>query len=181
MHRQLHLLGSPKPQQSCGQLLRQEQTHGLARKQEPSPAMTFRRCPTPVVPLCQHQAQLPGHLEHPQHHLAPEQGTLHRLHLQHAPFPPVQKPPVTSLKQLLRAPQRGWPPPCAGVFRPTADIVDSLWKHPFGADVVVHTDTMSFRVHRNIVEPESGWFRDNLPPPNLVRRPTSLLVVNEEI
>ncbi|KAF7542504.1 hypothetical protein G7Z17_g11507 [Cylindrodendrum hubeiense] len=25
---------------------------------------------------------------------------------------------------------------------------------------------MTFRVHRNIVEPESGWFRENLPPPN---------------
>ncbi|KAH7163281.1 hypothetical protein B0J13DRAFT_601818 [Dactylonectria estremocensis] len=43
---------------------------------------------------------------------------------------------------------------------------ESLWKRPFGADVVVHTDTMTFEVHRNIVEPESGWFRDNLPPPN---------------
>ncbi|KPM45486.1 hypothetical protein AK830_g1038 [Neonectria ditissima] len=43
---------------------------------------------------------------------------------------------------------------------------EKLWERPFGADVVVHTGTMTFRVHRNIVEPESGWFRDNLPPPN---------------
>ncbi|KAH6997801.1 hypothetical protein BKA56DRAFT_664466 [Ilyonectria sp. MPI-CAGE-AT-0026] len=33
---------------------------------------------------------------------------------------------------------------------------------------------MSFRVHRNIVEPESGWFRDNLPPPNLDGSPVKV-------
>ncbi|KAF5022744.1 hypothetical protein F66182_5207 [Fusarium sp. NRRL 66182] len=42
-----------------------------------------------------------------------------------------------------------------------------LWKCPLGADVVVRTGKMFFRVHRNIVVPESDWFRDNLPPPNL--------------
>ncbi|KAH6898807.1 hypothetical protein B0T10DRAFT_543726 [Thelonectria olida] len=42
----------------------------------------------------------------------------------------------------------------------------NLWTRPFGADVVVQSNTMTFRIHRNIVEPESGWFQDNLQPPN---------------
>ncbi|KAI5466819.1 hypothetical protein BGZ63DRAFT_449059 [Mariannaea sp. PMI_226] len=54
---------------------------------------------------------------------------------------------------------------------------ENLWLRPFGADVVVHTTTMTFRIHRDIVEPESGWFRDHLPParpdgsPVVVRMP----------
>ncbi|KAF4969405.1 hypothetical protein FZEAL_10230 [Fusarium zealandicum] len=42
---------------------------------------------------------------------------------------------------------------------------ENLWISPFGADVVVRAGNMTFRVHRNIVVPESGWFRENLPPP----------------
>jgi hypothetical protein len=44
----------------------------------------------------------------------------------------------------------------------------SLWRTPFGADVLVRTGNILIKVHRNIVVPQSGWFRDNLPPPNLV-------------
>ncbi|KAM5356047.1 hypothetical protein ACJ41O_002693 [Fusarium nematophilum] len=36
---------------------------------------------------------------------------------------------------------------------------------------------MVFQVHRNIVEPESGWFRDNLPPPNLDGSPVEVHMV----
>ncbi|KAF7560864.1 hypothetical protein G7046_g3303 [Stylonectria norvegica] len=43
---------------------------------------------------------------------------------------------------------------------------ETLWKHPFGADVIAYAEGMTFRLHRNIIEAESGWFRDNLPPPN---------------
>ncbi|KAF4448956.1 hypothetical protein FALBO_16729 [Fusarium albosuccineum] len=51
---------------------------------------------------------------------------------------------------------------------------ENLWKCPFGADVVVHVGSMIFRAHRNIVEPESGWFRENLPPPNLDGSPVEV-------
>ncbi|KAF4342601.1 hypothetical protein FBEOM_3458 [Fusarium beomiforme] len=51
----------------------------------------------------------------------------------------------------------------------------NLWRCPIGADVVVRSGNLSFRVHRNIVVPQSGWFRDNLPPPNLDGTP---VVVN---
>ncbi|KAM5383634.1 hypothetical protein ACJZ2D_001871 [Fusarium nematophilum] len=54
---------------------------------------------------------------------------------------------------------------------------ENLWKCPFGADIVVHAGAMVFQVHRNIVEPESGWFRDNLPPPNLDGSPVEVHMV----
>ncbi|RGP60123.1 hypothetical protein FLONG3_10990 [Fusarium longipes] len=44
---------------------------------------------------------------------------------------------------------------------------ENLWKSPFGADVLVRTGNILIKVHRNIVVPQSGWFRDNLPPPSL--------------
>ncbi|KAJ4130886.1 hypothetical protein NW768_006425 [Fusarium equiseti] len=44
---------------------------------------------------------------------------------------------------------------------------ENLWRTPFGADVLVRTGNILIKVHRNIVVPQSGWFRDNLPPPNL--------------
>ncbi|PHH64161.1 hypothetical protein CDD81_4908 [Ophiocordyceps australis] len=42
----------------------------------------------------------------------------------------------------------------------------SLWHHPFGADVLVHCLGKALRVHRSIIAPQAGWLRDNLPPPN---------------
>ncbi|UPK98158.1 hypothetical protein LCI18_009093 [Fusarium solani-melongenae] len=58
----------------------------------------------------------------------------------------------------------------AAASRATAN----LWKSPFGADVVVRAGTMEFRVHRNIVTPESGWFHDHLPPPNTDGTPVEI-------
>ncbi|KAM6539030.1 hypothetical protein FALCPG4_000872 [Fusarium falciforme] len=58
----------------------------------------------------------------------------------------------------------------AAASRATAN----LWKSPFGADVVVRAGTMEFRVHRNIVAPESGWFHDHLPPPNTDGTPVEI-------
>ncbi|KAF5552960.1 hypothetical protein FNAPI_6878 [Fusarium napiforme] len=52
----------------------------------------------------------------------------------------------------------------------------NLWNCPFGADVVVRSGNLSFRVHRNIVVPQSGWFRDNLPPPNVDGTPVVVTV-----
>lgn len=37
-----------------------------------------------------------------------------------------------------------------------------------GADIAVYAGDMIFSVHRNIVVAHSGWFKDNLPPPNEV-------------
>lgn len=52
--------------------------------------------------------------------------------------------------------------------RQFANHANSLWARPFGADVVVHAGNMAFRVHRDIVIPESGWFRDKLSSPHAV-------------
>ncbi|GKU03761.1 hypothetical protein FLAG1_08281 [Fusarium langsethiae] len=52
--------------------------------------------------------------------------------------------------------------------------IENLWKTPFGADVLVRTGNMLLKVHRNIVVPQSGWFRDNLPPPNLDGTPVTV-------
>lgn len=43
--------------------------------------------------------------------------------------------------------------------------LDGLWKNPVGADIHVRTSLRSFFVHRDIVTSQSGWFRDNVPPP----------------
>ncbi|KAG8675185.1 hypothetical protein FPOAC2_01232 [Fusarium poae] len=51
---------------------------------------------------------------------------------------------------------------------------ENLWKTPFGADVLVRTGDILLKVHRNIVVPQSGWFRDNLPPPNLDGTPVTV-------
>ncbi|KAM0196792.1 hypothetical protein ACHAPI_005673 [Fusarium lateritium] len=53
---------------------------------------------------------------------------------------------------------------------------DRLWRYPFGADLVVLSGDRVFRVHRNLVIPQSGWFRDNLPPPNLDGTPVEVRV-----
>ncbi|SPJ78023.1 uncharacterized protein FTOL_06412 [Fusarium torulosum] len=54
--------------------------------------------------------------------------------------------------------------------------VEKLWRYPFGADLVVLSGDRIFRVHRNLVIPQSGWFRDNLPPPNLDGTPVEVRV-----
>lgn len=53
---------------------------------------------------------------------------------------------------------------------PRVPLIDlsSLWKHPIDADVHVFTDRMVYHVHRDIITPQCGWLRKNLPPPNLV-------------
>ncbi|RSL48310.1 hypothetical protein CEP54_012984 [Fusarium duplospermum] len=58
----------------------------------------------------------------------------------------------------------------AAASRATAN----LWKSPFGADVVVRAGNVEFRVHRNIVVPESGWFFDHMPPPNTDGTPVEI-------
>ncbi|CAJ0546132.1 Ff.00g096050.m01.CDS01 [Fusarium sp. VM40] len=54
--------------------------------------------------------------------------------------------------------------------------VEKLWRYPFGADLVILSGDTVFRVHRNLVIPQSGWFRDNLPPPNLDGTPVEVRV-----
>ncbi|KAF4455090.1 hypothetical protein F53441_2529 [Fusarium austroafricanum] len=54
--------------------------------------------------------------------------------------------------------------------------IENLWDCPFGADVVVQSGSLSFRVHRNIVVPQSVWFRENLPPPNLDGTPVTISI-----
>ncbi|KAG6262252.1 hypothetical protein E4U49_003264 [Claviceps purpurea] len=40
----------------------------------------------------------------------------------------------------------------------------SLWLRPFGADVFVRVGSRIFEVHRSIIEPQSTFFQQNLPP-----------------
>jgi hypothetical protein len=95
--------------------------------------------------------------------------------LPHAPFPLARILPVIYSKQPPRRLQQSKHPfPCLSpcvrwlVILATTDTAHSLWVRPFGADVVVQSNTMTFRIHRNVVEPESGWFQEYLGPPNLV-------------
>ncbi|CAM1507047.1 Fc.00g066880.m01.CDS01 [Cosmosporella sp. VM-42] len=59
--------------------------------------------------------------------------------------------------------------------------IENLWKHPFGADVVVQTPTLSFQVHRSTLLADSGWFRDKLPPPNLDGSPVVVRMSHEAL
>lgn len=45
-----------------------------------------------------------------------------------------------------------------------AEQCDSLWLRPFGADVFVRVGSRIFEVHRSIIEPQSTFFQQNLPP-----------------
>ncbi|QUC18317.1 uncharacterized protein UV8b_02558 [Ustilaginoidea virens] len=57
------------------------------------------------------------------------------------------------------------PAPPAPPATQTGD--DSLWLRPLGADIVVRVAHETFQVHRSVVEPQSTWFRENLPAPDL--------------
>ncbi|KAF4436261.1 hypothetical protein FACUT_6653 [Fusarium acutatum] len=120
------------------------------------------------------------------------------------PWAPAKKPrvnPTAGMFPPLPKPQAPWSPvktPTAisGAFGPGSTSPSSitstssrhifeaaapratsnLWNCPFGADVVVRSGNLSFRVHRNIVVPQSGWFRDNLPPPNVDGTPVVVTV-----
>lgn len=59
---------------------------------------------------------------------------------------------------------------CAGCL---LTVDESLWDRPFGADVFVHVGQHVLQVHRNILVPRSGWFRDFLPAPSPVSLITS--------
>ncbi|KYK55550.1 hypothetical protein DCS_07513 [Drechmeria coniospora] len=45
----------------------------------------------------------------------------------------------------------------------------SIWNHPFGSDVVVHTNHGTYFLHRSILASNSAWFRERLPAPSSVR------------
>ncbi|KAK9439252.1 BTB/POZ fold protein [Metarhizium brunneum] len=49
-----------------------------------------------------------------------------------------------------------------------------LWLRPFGADVFVWAGREVFEVHRSIVESQSAWLRQNLPPANKKGTPSDL-------
>ncbi|PHH82010.1 hypothetical protein CDD82_7327 [Ophiocordyceps australis] len=90
--------------------------------------------------------------------------------------------PLTPLLFTDEADNASFPPSCSGplhspcsvsptssreIFQAAAPrAAQSLWHHPFGADVLVHCLGKALRVHRSIVAPQVGWLRDNLPPPN---------------
>ncbi|KFG86986.1 hypothetical protein MANI_030360 [Metarhizium anisopliae] len=49
-----------------------------------------------------------------------------------------------------------------------------LWLRPFGADVFVWAGREVFEVHRSIVESQSAWLRQNLPPANKKGSPSDV-------
>lgn len=87
----------------------------------------------------------------------------------HEPLELVQLPELTPElipTSPLTVPNKDEPdtPSLSGSDRSLTNL-DGLWKNPVGADIHVRTSTKSFFVHRDIVTGQSGWFRDNVPPP----------------
>ncbi|KAH7319943.1 hypothetical protein B0I35DRAFT_224126 [Stachybotrys elegans] len=66
-------------------------------------------------------------------------------------------------KCLVSGPTTVWNPNAVSWHRQEMQPSASLWSLPVGADVMVCAQGQAFVVHRYIVVPLSGWFRDNLP------------------
>lgn len=82
------------------------------------------------------------------------------------PGPEPEPEPQLTLMSPPTIPKKDEPdtPSVAGSDKNLTNL-DGLWKNPVGADIHVRTAVKSFFVHRDIVTSQSGWFKDNVPPP----------------
>lgn len=83
--------------------------------------------------------------------------------------PEPEPEPVLTLMSPPTIPKKDEPdtPSVAGSDKSLTNL-DGLWKNPVGADIHVRTAVKSFFVHRDVVTSQSGWFKDNVPPPPAV-------------
>ncbi|ODA81841.1 hypothetical protein RJ55_00346 [Drechmeria coniospora] len=56
---------------------------------------------------------------------------------------------------------------------------ESIWNHPFGSDVVVHTNHGTYFLHRSILASNSAWFRERLPAPSSDGAPVEVSIQDD--